>query len=108
MSSVPVQLLIYVMDQPTCGLPPVMLPLKRCFDAQVGVSISFNMSAMTLCNPNISDIDTITFSNGIDGMNVSDTTDSLTNASVSYATFTWTPVISQLGPQQLCVIAYTE
>jgi hypothetical protein len=41
-------------------------------------------------------------------MNVSDTTDSLTNASVSYATFTWTPVISQLGPQQLCVIAYTE
>jgi hypothetical protein len=41
-------------------------------------------------------------------MNVSDTFDSLTNGSVSYATFTWTPVIHQLGSQQLCVIAYTE
>ncbi len=108
MSSVPVQLLIYVMDQPTCGLAPVMLPIKRCFDAQVGVPISFNVSAMTLCNPNISDINTITISNSIDGMNVSDTFDSLTNGSVSYATFTWTPVIHQLGSQQLCVIAYTE
>jgi hypothetical protein len=108
MSSVPVQLLIYVMPQPTCGLAPIILPLSRCFDAQVGVSISFNISAMTLCNPNISDINTIYASTAISGMNVTDAVDSLTNASVSYSTFTWTPTSSQLGSQQLCVIAYTE
>ncbi len=108
MSSIPVQFLIYVMDQPTCGLAPIILPLNRCFDAQVNVLISFNISAMTLCNPNISAINTITVSNGISGMNASDTINSLTNASISYATFTWTPLASQLGSQQLCVIAYTE
>src|SRR4051794_34841825 len=106
MSSVPVQLLIYVQAEPTCGLAPIIFPLSRCFDAQVGVSISFNISAMTLCNPNISDIDTIFVSTGISGMNESDTFTSLTNASVSYITFTWKPTSSQLGSQQLCVIAF--
>ena len=52
MSSVPVQFLIYVMDTPDCGLAPIIFPLSRCFDVQVGVSISFNISAMTLCDPN--------------------------------------------------------
>ena len=108
MSSTPVQLLIYVMEQPTCGLAPVILPLTRCFDAQVNVSISFNISAMTRCNPNISDIDTIMTINTIPGMNMSDPIDSLTNASVSYATVTWKPQLSQLGPQSICFIAYTE
>ena len=108
MSSVPVQLLIYVMAEPTCTLVPVVIPLSRCLDVQVGVSISFNISAMTLCNPNISDIDTIIVSSAISGMNVTDTIDSVTNASVSYNTFTWKPLSSQLGSQKLCVIAYTE
>ncbi len=107
MSSVPVQFLIYVMDQPTCGLAPEILPLELCFDLQVGVSISFNMSAMTLCNPNISDINNIIISNSIVGMNVSNTNNYLTNESVSYATFIWTPLSSQLGSQQLCVLACT-
>jgi hypothetical protein len=107
MSSVPVQFLIYVMDQPTCGLAPVILPLELCFDVQVGVSISFNISAMNLCNPNISDINNIIISNSIVGMNVSDTNNYPTNESVSYATFIWTPLASQLGLQQLCVLAYT-
>ncbi len=108
MSSVPVQFLIYVMPQPICGLAPVIIPLKRCFDAQVAVSISFNISAMTLCNPNISDIDTIMVTSGIVGINVSNTTGSSTNASISYVTFIWTPLASQVGSQQLCVMAYTE
>ena len=108
MSSTPVQLLIYVMEQPTCGLAPVILPLTRCFDAQVNVSISFNISAMTRCNPNISDIDTIMTINTIPGMNMSDPIDSLTNASVSYVTVTWKPQLSQLGPQPICFITYTE
>ena len=85
-----------------------MLPLQRCLDVRVGIQISFNMYAMTLCNPNISDIDTITVSNGPDKINVSDTMTLVTNASVSYAIFTWTPLISQVGQQQLCVLAYTE
>jgi hypothetical protein len=108
MSSVPVQFLIYVMPQPACGLAPVMLPLDLCFDIQVGVPISFNMSTMTLCNPNISDINSIIVTYGIVGMNMSDTNNYPTNQSVSYTTFTWTPLVSQLGSQQLCVIAYTE
>lgn len=107
MSSVPVHFLIYVVDQQTCGLAPVILPLTRCLEAQVGVSISFNISAMTLCNPNISNIDTITFTSAPTGVNMTDTF-STSNATVSYATFTWTPLPSQVGQQQLCVIVFTE
>jgi hypothetical protein len=44
----------------------------------------------------------------ISGMNESDTNDSPTNASVGYATVTWTPDVSQVGSQQLCTIAYSE
>jgi hypothetical protein len=108
MSSVPVQFLIYVVNQSACGLAPVMLPLNLAFGVQVGVPISFNMSAMTLCNPNISYVDTISVASGIAGMNVSNTTSYPTNESVSYVTFTWTPLTNQLGSQKLCVIAYTK
>ena len=108
MSSTPVQFLIYVMDDPTCRLAPVIVPLKRCFDAQVGVTVTFNVSAVTLCDPSAVGIDTITIASGAVGMNVSDTVDSLTNASVAYATFVWTPLSTQLGSQQLCFMAYTE
>jgi hypothetical protein len=108
MSSVPVQFLIYVMPQPACGLAPVMLPFDSCLDVQVGVQISFNMSAMTLCNPNVSNVNNIFVASGISGMSVNNLTESSTNASVSYVTFTWTPSASQLGSQQLCVLAYTE
>ena len=108
MSSVPVQLLIYVMDTPTCGLAPIILPLSRCMEVQVGVTISFNISAMTRCDPDVSDIDTIIISTAILGMNSSDTIESTTNASISYNTFVWKPTASQIGSQQLCVIAYSE
>jgi hypothetical protein len=108
MSSIPVQLLIYVMAEPTCGLAPIILPLSRCLDVQVGVLITFNISAVTLCNPNISDINTIMATTDISGLNVTDATDSLTNASVSYSTIIWKPQTSQLGSQQLCIVAYTE
>jgi len=108
LSSVPVQLLIYVMDVPTCGLAPVILPFPRCMEVQVGVSISFNISAMTRCDPNVSDIDSIIVSSGIIGMNSSDTIESTTNASISYNIFTWTPTASQIGSQQLCVMAFTR
>jgi hypothetical protein len=108
MSSVPVQFLIYVMPQPTCGLAPVMLPITHCLDVQVGVQITFNLSAVTLCNPNISGVSEIDMTTTISGMNESDTNDSPTNASVGYASVTWTPDASQVGSQQLCTIAYSE
>ena len=108
MSSVPVQFLIYVMPQPTCGLAPVVIPLSRCLDVQAGVSINSNISAMTLCNPNVSDIDTILVSSAPTGVNDSETLDLTSNASVSYSTISWTPSGDQLGPQQLCFMAFTE
>ena len=108
MSSVPVQFLIYVMGTPQCGLAAVIFPLSRCFDVQVGMFITFNISALTLCDPNVSGVSAIIASVSITGMNVSDTFNSVTNDSLSYATFTWIPQISQLGPQELCVVAYTE
>ena len=108
MSSTPVQFLIYVMDEPVCGLAPVIMPLKRCFDAQINVFISFNISAFTPCIPTVSIVDTIMISSAPSGVNVSDTVELATNASVAYATFTWRPSASQMGPQQLCVIAFSE
>lgn len=108
MSSVPVQFLIYVMDQPTCGLAPIISPLDRCLEVQVAVSIIFNISAMTLCDPVISAVDTILVTSGPSGVNSSDTTNLPSNASISYSTITWTPVSSQLGSQQLCFTAYSE
>lgn len=108
MSSVPVQFLIYVMPQPTCGLAPIIVPPSMCLDVQVNTSISFDIYAETLCDPTISDIGTIVVISGIAGMTVSNITTSPTNSSISYVTFTWMPQMNQLGSQQLCVAAYTE
>ena len=108
MSSIPVQFLVYVIDPPACGLVPAILPPSVSLNVQVGVPISFNISAVTLCNPNVFDIDSIEVTSGITGMTISNTTDSATNTSVSYATFRWTPQANQVGLQQLCVIAYSE
>ena len=101
-------MLIYVMDAPTCNATPVVLPLKRCLDVQVGVSVSFNLTAMSSCNPNISAIASIIVATGIDGMDVSDTMSLSTNASIAYSTFLWTPSVNQIGSQQLCVVAFSE
>ena len=108
MSSIPVQFLIYVMGNQTCGSRPVINPLDRCLNVQVGVPVSFNISATTTCNPNASDIDTITIASGMNGINMSNTIHSDTDPSTSYTTFTWTPRADQVGSNQLCVIAYSQ
>lgn len=108
MSSIPLQFLVYTIAAPSCGLPPVILPPDICVNVQLHTPVTFNISAMTLCDPNISGISTITVSNSIDGMHMSSTTDSLTNASLSYVTFHWIPETKQLGLQLLCVIAYSK
>ena len=108
MSSIPVQFLIYVTGEQACGSRPVILPVQRCLDVQVGAPINFNISAMTTCSPNVSDVEMITIASGIDGMNISNTSHSTENASLSYATFAWTPRADQVGPQQLCLVAFSQ
>lgn len=96
------------MAQPVCGLAPKISPLTGCMDVQVGVPQTFNISAVTLCDPTISDIIAIDVVTAISGMTEGNLTTSTTNSSISYLQFTWTPQISQLGSQTLCVIASTE
>ena len=108
MSSIPVQFLVYIIDVPTCGLAPVILQTNVCVDVQVGTPVTFNISAMTLCDPSMSNISMITVSSSITGMNVSNTIASLTNTSVSHIMVRWTPQTNQIGSQRLCAIAFSE
>ena len=108
MSSVPVQFLIYVMPQPACSKKPVVFPLTRCLEVQVGVSISFNLSALNLCDTSVATLSAIVISSGIAGMSNGNLTTSPTNSSIGYMGFTWIPQVSQVGSQQLCIVAYTR
>ncbi|CAF4615842.1 unnamed protein product, partial [Rotaria sp. Silwood2] len=108
MSSVPVQFLIYVQSQPACSLEPLIIPLDRCLEVQVGVSISFNLSAINLCTPSVATLTDIVVLSGITGMTHSNLTHSSTNSSIYYMKFTWTPQANQIGSQQLCTVAYTS
>ena len=108
MSSVPVQFLIYVMPEPACSQAPIIIPLAGCLELTVGVSKTFTLFAMNLCDPNVANIADIIVSQGITGMQVGNLTTWATNASLVYVTLTWTPQLSQMGPQQLCTTAYTE
>ncbi|CAF3745393.1 unnamed protein product [Rotaria sp. Silwood1] len=107
MSSVPVQMLIYVQPQPACSDAPIIFPLSRCLEVQVGISISFNLSIMDLCNQTVAKLADIIISSAITGMTRDNLTSSPTNSSVSYVTFAWTPQANQAGSKQLCVIAFT-
>jgi len=108
MSSVPVQFLIYVMPEPTCSIPPVIIPLSGCLEVTVNVSNSFNISTLNSCNSSISNITDIVVSLGINGMEASNLTQAVTNLSLYYVTFTWTPDENQTGLQELCIFALTE
>ena len=108
MSSVPVQFLIYVMPEPTCSEAPVIIPLEGCLEVTVNVSISFNLSVLNLCGPNNVSIADIIVSNENIGVQVGNVTTLSTNSSLVYVTLTWTPQATQLGPQELCMIAYTK
>ncbi|CAF3739377.1 unnamed protein product [Rotaria sp. Silwood1] len=108
MSSVPVQLLIYVMPEPSCSTKPIIIPLSRCLEAQVGISLSFNLYVMNLCDPNVATLADLVVSSDITGMTKGNLINSATNTSLSYVTFTWTPQANQVGEQQLCTIAYTD
>ncbi|CAM4863463.1 unnamed protein product [Rotaria socialis] len=108
MSSVPVQLLIYVIPRPTCFDAPLIMPLTGCLEVSVGMKKSFTLFFIDLCNPNISDVADITVSRPMAGMLISNMIYLPTNVSVVYITLTWTPQASQIGSlRQLCRIVYT-
>ncbi len=108
MSSVPIQFLIYVLPPPTCSDAPIILPLAECLEVAIGVPMTFNLSVLNLCDPNVTEVIDIIIPQGITGMQASDLTISSTNASLVYETFTWTPQADQIGSQQLCAVAYTR
>ncbi|CAF3842228.1 unnamed protein product, partial [Rotaria sp. Silwood1] len=108
LSSVPVHMLIYVLPVPVCSIKPIILPLTGCLEVQVGITISFNISAMNLCNSTIATLTDIVVSTNINGLTSSNLTSSLTNSSISYITFSWTPGTNQVGFQTLCFIAFTS
>ncbi|CAF4589430.1 unnamed protein product [Rotaria socialis] len=108
MSSVPIQMLIYVLPTPFCSITPIILPLTDCLEVQVHVSVSFNISAMNLCNFTVANITDIVTSTNINGMTGSNLTSSTTNSSISYVTYTWIPQNNQVGSQRLCFIAFTS
>ncbi|CAM4826938.1 unnamed protein product [Rotaria magnacalcarata] len=108
MSSVPVQMLIYVQPEPNCLIKPIISPLDRCLEVQVGDLISFNIFIMNLCTPTVTQIADFVVSGDVTGMSRSNLTTSPTNLSLSYVSFTWTPHINQIGSNQLCVLAFTS
>ena len=108
MSSIPVQFLIYVTPVPVCSQSPVIIFLISCAEITVGTLTNFNISVLNLCNPAVVNIaDVIATDNSI-GIQMGNLTSSPLNASISYKSLTWTPQISQIGSQQLCMIAYTK
>lgn len=107
MSSVPVQILVYVRPSPACSIAPIIFPLSGCLEVQVGVLFSFNISVMNLCDPSVANLTDLIVSAPITGMTRTNLTKSSTNSSVYYVVFTWTPQISQIGSQDLCATAFT-
>ena len=107
LSSVPVQLLVYVLPQPLCKTLPVILPLTRCLEVQEGVTITFQIYAMLNCSRSISNITSIAAS-AVSGLTAGSLTIVPTNSTLFYVTFTWTPQIDQVGYEEICAIAYTR
>ena len=108
MSSVPVQFLIYVMPEPSCPKPASILPLSGCLEASVGITSTFTLTVLNMCDPNVTSIGDLLVSKSIVGMQKGDLDISSVNQSLVFVNFTWTPQPDQIGPQQLCTVAYTE
>ena len=107
MSSVSIQFLVYVLT-PNCSTIPVFIPLTGCLEVQVNVATTFTLYAMNYCNKTKAILTDILSTVDINGMQIGNLTNSPTNTSLSYVTLTWTPVMSQLGLQLFCAVAYTR
>ena len=108
MSSVPIQLLIYVAPKPSCAQEPIILPFLSCLEVAVGVTSTFNVTVLNKCAGNSTTIDDVVMSNSVLGVQSGNMSLSSSNRSVVYKRFIWTPQLSQIGEQKLCFIAYTE
>ena len=108
LSSVPVQLLIYILPLPSCPNPPVIVPFIGCTEVQIGVFASFNIYAQNLCDDNVAVITDIVVSSGITGVSADDLDVDSNNSSFVFVNYTWTPTEYQIGEQTMCVIAYTR
>ena len=108
MSSVPVQFLISVIPVPVCAIVPVFLPVTECLEATIGLTKTVDIYVVDLCDSTGIDIADIFITYSSTGMQLSNLTQSSINSSLFYKTLTWTPQANQLGPQQLCLVAYTE
>ncbi|CAM4769317.1 unnamed protein product [Rotaria magnacalcarata] len=108
MSLVPVQMLIYVQPELICSNAPIIFPLDRCLEVQVGVAISFNIFAMHLCSDNVTKLTDVVIPSRHTGMTQSNLTSSPANASISYVIFLSTPQVNQIGAQQLCLLGLTK
>lgn len=108
MSSVPVQFLVYILPEPTCPTEPIIIPLQGCLEVAVGSPKNFTIFVQNLCNPNTIKIVDMIVSPAINGMQMSNLTQVPTNSSLYYVTFTWTPQASQIGLQEMCMVAYTR
>lgn len=108
LSSVPVQFLIYVMPAPLCPKPPVIVPLNICMEVLIGVSRSFTIQIVNLCDPDDASVEDLIQTSPIAGMQAGPLTQSSSNTSIFFVTFTWRPVANQNGSQPWCLMAFTE
>lgn len=107
MSSVPVQFLIHVLPTPYCSLLPVFNPITGCLEVQVNVPFTFDLYVNNSCNPTIANVTDIVVSTPIIGVTDSNFTSS-SDGSFAFVTFNWTPQPNQIGPQQLCTVAFAR
>lgn len=108
MSSVPVQLLIYVQPEPYCGNAPKIVPLQGCLEVVVGAMTSFNVTVINQCDWTYTSIGEIVVSKTVVGLQTANLTVPASDPSVVSMEVTWTPQSSQIGAQMICFIAFTE
>lgn len=103
LSSVPIQVLIYVYNETNCSMPQITSPQVR-LGVSVNVTCTTTLYAQDFCGPtvNISDINVQSFPGVVKG-NL--TLMNGTNNSLYSMTISYTPSDSQLGPQMLCTSA---
>ena len=108
MSSVPVQLLIYVAPEPYCGEKPIIMPIEGCLEVSVGVSTTFNVTVLNQCDWNYTTITDVVMLKTILGLEADNLIVSSNDPSIVYMTLTWIPQLSQVGAQEICLTAFTE
>lgn len=108
MSSIPVQLMIYVKDEPKCSTPPVIKTVDTCLEVTVNMSKTFNLSIYNPCYVHGVNLSELTTTRPILGLNLSDLYSAPNNGSLMNSIVTWTPQDNQIGSNQLCIIIYTQ